>query len=90
MLDIINRLRLDVIEVHNADFINNPQMVMGEVCRRLKMTCADDYLKMCAARAYTSVSQSRHLVEWRPDLVKLAADKMEGFEHLRRYTAFDS
>lgn len=85
-MEVIKALKLNVIEVHNADFIGDPKGTMRRVCNMLEITCLEEYLQMCAAKVFREVSKSRHLVQWRPDLVKLVAKKIQDFEHLRRYS----
>lgn len=86
VMQIIEKLNLDIIEIHNADFISDPKGTMRRVCHTLKITCSEEYLQMCALNVYKEVSKSRRWVQWWPDLIELAANKMKAFDHLRRYS----
>ncbi len=86
---MIDMLHMNAMEVHSIDFIANPKLIMRRLCLWLHIDCTEGYLHMCSERTYTSESQTRHLVEWTPELKERVQWEISRFEHLKRYS-FDT
>lgn len=84
--DMIKKLHLDVIEVHNIDMISNPKQTIRELCIRLHLACPENYLHMCAQVTYPAESKSRESVQWTEDNIRIVAQKSQRFNSLKRYT----
>ena len=77
---------LQLLEVHLEDLIHNSRDVILKICHFLEVTCDDEYVKMCQAKLYRDVSQSRHLVVW-PDFVKKTVQRLtKTIPFFSRYT----
>ena len=85
VVDMIRKVPLDAIEVHNADIISNPKKEFRKICSHLHIDCGEDYLQMCAETMYLSESMSRNLVSWSDHNVQLVAMHIQNFNSLLRY-----
>lgn len=86
VMDMIKKVPLNVIEVHNVDMISNPKKVMKKICSHLRIDCPTDYLHMCAEFTYPCESRSRELVQWTDENIQLVADNIQRFHSLVRYS----
>ena len=85
---MINTVKLSVIEVHSSDFIANPKSTMRRLCLLLYIDCSEEYIHLCAEKAFTSESRTRKLVEWKPELIDLVAQNIQQYDHLQRYSFY--
>lgn len=88
VVELIRLTGLNVIEVHNSDFIANPKASMRRICLLLHIDCSEEYLHMCAERTFTSESRSRKLVKWTPELIDLVSENIQNYKHLQRYSFY--
>ena len=79
------QLNLTVLNVHNIDFIEDTKTIMQQLCWFIGIQCSEEYLQMCSEKAYSSVSRTRHLVEWPPRMVKEVEERMLPYRHFWRY-----
>jgi len=86
VLEMIDKYKLNVITIHHSDFIANPKSTMRKVCLALFIPCSDLYLHMVSEKTFSSESQSRHLVQWTPELIVLVAENIQKYPLLKRYT----
>ena len=87
VMDMIRTVPLEnVIQVHNSDMIANPKETLRKLCSQLHIYCSPEYVHMCTESTFMSESRSRHLVEWTPELINVVAQKIQKYEHLKRYS----
>ena len=86
VVEMINTVHLNVIEVHNSDMIAKPKIVMRTLCDKLRISCSEQFLQVCAHRTFSSESKSRHLVKWTQYLIDVVAQNIQKYDHLKRYT----
>lgn len=79
-------LKLDLLRVHLVDLVNNPRQYMKEICTFLDLECTEEYLKQCEDTLFSELSQTRGLVEWRPDQSALVQELIDEVPWLRRYS----
>ena len=84
--DMINALHLSVTEVHNSDMIAKPKAIMRTLCDRLRISCSEQFLQMCAHKTLSSESKSRHQLKWTRHQIDLVAQNIKKYDHLKRYS----
>lgn len=84
---MIKTCNLTVIEIHNADFVQDPRKEMKSLCEFLGLSCSENYLKMCEQAAYKNVSKTRDAVEW-PEEIRILVDTdiIRQFSSFKRYS----
>ena len=78
--------RENVLEMHNCDLVADPRGTLRKIFRFLEVDTTDHYLEVCAEKVYKSVSRTRDLVEWPPELRELVQRKMKKYKMLSRYS----
>ena len=73
----------NVLEVHNMDLVNDPRTVVSKICTFLNVRCTPDYLQACASKVFKSVSKTRDLLVWTPELQQLVKKEL-----IRKYPFF--
>ena len=73
----------NVLEVHNMDLVNDPRTVMSKICTFLNVRCTPGYLQACASKVFKSVSKTRDLLVWTPQLQQLVEKEL-----IRKYPFF--
>ena len=77
----------NVIEVHNTDLINDPKAAIGKVCSSLEVPCAADYLQACADKVFKSVSRTRDMLLWSPEMkAKVEEEVIQTYPFFNRYS----
>ena len=66
----------DVLEVHNMDLVNDPKTTMNKICSFLEINCTPDYLQACADKVFKSVSKTRNLLVWTPELQQMVDEEL--------------
>ena len=82
-------LKLNVLEIHNIDFVKNPRGTMLKICEFLEIDCPEDYLQMCKEKAFDKVSITRNLVYWSKELLADVEKRVKLHSFFDRYS-FDS
>ena len=76
-----------VIELHNADLVNDPKAAMGKFCSSLEVPCAPDYLQACANKVFKSVSRTRDMLLWSSKMkAKVEEEVIQTYPFFRRYS----
>ncbi len=83
------KLNLTVLEVHNADYVNEPKRTVQRICDFLEVQCSEEYLQACEEKAFKSTFKTRQLVEWPSELRTPMEQQMRNFRFFDRYS-FDS
>ena len=85
---IINLIgRNNVFEVHNMDLVNEPKATMKKICSFLEIECPPDYLQACANKVFKSVSKTRSLLVWHPELrLRVQKKLIKRYPFFNRYT----
>lgn len=76
----------ELFELRHESFIDNPQVVLKELCRFLGQDAADDYLNDCASIVYKSPHRSRYDTQWDHALIGTVEDKIAEFPFLKGYS----
>ena len=88
MIDLVGPS--NVIDMHNADLVNDPKAAMGELCSSLEVPCTPDYLQACADKVFKSVSRTRDMLDWSPEMkAKVEEEVIQTYPFFNRYS-FDS
>ena len=82
-------LKLNVLEIHNVNFVKNPRGTMLKICDFLEIDCPEDYLEMCEKKAFDKVSITRNLVYWSKELLSDVEKRVKLHRFFDRYS-FDS
>ena len=69
MVGMVRDCNQTILEIHIADMIRNPQDSIQRICDYLDLECHDDYLQKCVKKMYTTVSKTRDVVVWPPELL---------------------
>ncbi len=78
-------LQLEMIEIKQEEFIQDPSGSLSQLCKFLKLDSTDDYLKACAAIVYKSPHKSRNKVDWPRELRQKVESRMTEFPYLKEY-----
>ena len=85
-LELIELLgKINVLEVHSSDFINNPKATLSRIFEFLEVDASEHYLEVCADKVYKSTSRTRELMFWPPSIKHMVEEKMKRYEFLSRY-----
>ena len=77
----------NVIEVHNAELVNDPKAAIEKLCSSLEVVCAPDYLQACANKVFKSVSRTRDMLHWSPRMkAKVEEDVIQTYPFFNRYS----
>ena len=79
-------LSLDLLRFHLVDLVTKPRQYLKEICSFLHLNCTEEYLKTCEDSIFSKLSQSRGLIEWRPDQLALVQELIDRVPWLRRYS----
>ena len=79
-----------VVEIHIEDYIRDPKSAVLKICNGLGLPCPEDYVQDCYNRAYRSVSRSRDLIEWEPEVINSIQENMKKLHFFHGYTFEDS
>ena len=79
-------LNLNVLDIHNADYVKFPVETVRKVCEFFEVDCPEGYLQACKEKAYSSTRKTRKLVAWPKELVKDFDRAMKKFPFLQRYS----
>lgn len=77
---------LTLLEIHHADFIQDPVAILKRICIFLQVDCPADYLESCRDKTFSSISKSRHLIDWPPDMISEVYKKMKVYPFYKRYS----
>lgn len=88
---LVNKMIVDchlsVIDIHLCDLVNQPHLVMKDICNSMGVKCLPDYLETCAGKVFKTLSKTRHLVEWPPELIEnVEKDIIMRFSEFSRYS----
>jgi hypothetical protein len=78
---------INVIDIHNADLVNDPKAAIGKLCSSLGVECAPDYLQACANKVFKSVSRTRDMLLWSPEMIaKVKEEVIRTYPFFNRYS----
>ena len=76
-----------VLEVHNTDLVNDPKTTMNKICLFLEIDCTPNYLQACADKVFKSVSKTRNLLVWTPELQQMVDEELiHKYQFFTRYS----
>lgn len=79
--------QLSVVDIHLADLVNQPDVVMKDLCNSVGVECSPDYIETCAGKVFKTLSKTRHLVKWPPELIEMVKGSIIGrFSEFSRYS----
>ena len=87
--NMTSALDLNVLDIHNIDFVRDPKGTLMRVCKFLDLSCPEDYLNACYEKTYKKISRTRDVVVWNQQMIRTIETKMRQYSFLRRYS-FDS
>jgi len=76
----------DILDIQHELFIKSPQTYLSKICSFLEVDSPQDYLEDCASIVYKSPNQTRHEVNWTPDLIHRVEKMIDGFYFLSNYS----
>ena len=80
---------MNILEVHNEDFVQNPRRELLRICEFLDVDCPEDYVRVCESKTYRKVSRTRDLVLWPPYLKQQVEESIKNYPFFRGYTFED-
>ena len=89
VMQIINSCHPKLLEIHSEEFVQDPKEVIQQICRFLEVECSEDYLQKCYDKAFKTLSRSRDVVEWPPDLVATVQREIETYRFFQMYSFDD-
>ena len=82
--DIVGRE--NVLDIHNCDLVADPRGTLTKIFNFLEVSTTEHYLDVCAEKVFKSVSRTRDLMEWPPELREMVETKMKEYEMFSRYS----
>ena len=76
---------LTVLEVYSEDFIEDPKATMKKICDFLDLECWDEYLQDCYDKTYKSMSKTRNVVNWTPEVLEYIRRELKHYPFFSRY-----
>ena len=75
-----------VLEVHNHEFVSNPEKTVYKLCQFLGILCSPDYVRSCATKVFPKVSRTRFAVDWPEDLKLMVERRLDDYPFFKRYS----
>lgn len=75
-----------MVELHHEAFIEQPEVVLRDLCLFLGLKPTDEYLAACAGIVYRSPHKSRTKVTWSSDLRREVEHRIAHVPFLKQYT----
>ncbi|KAI6658377.1 hypothetical protein LOD99_11050 [Oopsacas minuta] len=75
-----------LLTLHNEDMVSNPKLFMKRMCNHMEIYCNDYYLEKTSEKVFSSVTKSRHSLDWRQDVKKLIDTAIQTYPFLNRYS----
>ena len=66
----------NVLQIHNMDVINDPLSVVSKICVFFEVQCPQDYIQSFVDKVFKTVSKTRKLVVWPPNLRDIMETEM--------------
>ena len=76
----------NICEFKHEALIENPQVILNQLCIFLGVEATQDYLDDCASIIFKSPNKSRFNFKWTQESIKLVAKKIELFDFLQGYS----
>ena len=83
---MIKRCDLNVLQIYNEDFIEDPKHVIQQICSFLEVECSEEFLKQCQDKVSKSLSRSRSTVVWSEDALRLVEKEIKKYQFFHRYS----
>ena len=86
LMQMLANFNLSPHQVYCEDLIADPIGTISSICQYLEVDCSADYLQMCADKTFKNTSETRHLVEWDPQLLSSLIPIIKQYPFFYRYT----
>ena len=88
VLNMINSLfnKSMVLEVHNHEFVSNPEKTVYKLCQFLGILCSPGYVRSCARKVFSKVSRTRFAVDWPEHLKLMVERRLDDYPFFKRYS----
>ena len=84
--NITKDCNLKVLEIHLSELIQNFKSTAIIICNFVNVQCSEDFLLASQNKIRKTLSKTRLLVEWTPDLIEDIAKQMEQYPFFQRYS----
>lgn len=84
--EMVEKRKLDTLEIHNEEFISDTKGTMQKICQFLGLECSDAYLKMCDDAAYDEPSRTRSAVIWNQASRSYVEDLIKQYPFFSKYS----
>lgn len=75
----------NVLVIHSSDLVHSPRETILRMCKFFEVSVPDDFLKKTSEKVFSSVSQTRELIEWPSKLVDKVDEQIKQYKIFRRY-----
>ena len=89
IMDAKKKYKLDLLEVHVKDLVENPNATITKMCDFLGVHCSDSYIKICSENLFKTESKMRYKIKWTAYLISKVRNYILKYDDLRYYS-FDS
>ena len=73
---------MNILEVHSEDVVKDARRQLLRMCEFLQVDCPESYLQACGSKVYKSVSRTRDLVYWPPEIRAQVEQNIEKYNGL--------
>ena len=77
---------MNILEVHSEDVVKDARRQLLRMCEFLQVDCPESYLQACGSKVYKSVSRTRDLVYWPPEIRAQVEQNIEKYSFFRGYS----
>ena len=88
IVEMIEKYSMNVLEIHNSEFVLDPVATLQKICLHLELECPEDYLQECEEKQkdFRHVSKTRHSVVWTPEALAKVKELTLDYPFFQRYS----
>ena len=83
---MVEELKLDILQVHLADLIADPQRELHRICDFLELECVQSFLVNCEGKLFKELSKTRTLINWTVKQKRIIKQLLQKVPYLRQYS----
>ena len=78
-------LNLDLMRIHNTEFVSQPRVIISKMCAFLGITCSNKYIDKCSEKIFKKESKTRYKLKWQDYQIKKIKANIQESDSLSRY-----
>ena len=78
-------LNLDLMRIHNVEFVSQPRVVIGKLCKFLGVGCSEEFINKCSEKIFNKESKTRYKLKWQDYQIKEIKANIQKLDSLSGY-----